>query len=143
MQCSIGGNLNGIPWLGEYASVSDAVSWNSKESGLDTGYSCNFQEFPLFESFFSTFMTVARELFLSPERHRFGLVVQRSLLSSLGVEEPISWSVMVHYAGCPSCSKMLKEVDDFKSFMQTDNSIVAEVSFCKIFSYFMKDCSSS
>ncbi|XP_031371659.1 uncharacterized protein LOC116187181 isoform X2 [Punica granatum] len=127
MQCSIAGEVNGIPWLGEFGSVTDAASWGSEEARLNTGYSCNFQEFQLFESFFLTFMTVARELFLPPERHRFGLVAERSLLPFLGVEEPKSWSLMIHYAGCPSCSKMLREVDDFKSSMQIDNSIVAEL----------------
>ncbi|KAK4798402.1 hypothetical protein SAY86_030728 [Trapa natans] len=127
MQCSIRGDINGIPWLGESRSVSDDVSWSSKESGLDSGYPCSLQEFPSFESFFSTFMTVARDLFLPPERHRFGLVVQRSLLSSLGIEEPISWSVLVHHAGCPGCAKMLKGVDDFNRFLQTEKSIVYEL----------------
>lgn len=129
MQCSIRGDLNGIPWLREFESASGAASWSSKETILDNGYSCSFQEFTLFESFFSTFMTVARELFLPPERQKFGLIVRRSLVSLLGVEEPNAWSVMVHYAECPSCSKMLNELDDFKSFMQFDNSIVVEVSF--------------
>lgn len=74
-------------------------------------------------------MTVARELFLPPEMLRFGLVSERSLLPFLGVEDSSPWLVMLYHAGCPTCSKILKEGDDLKTFIQLDKPVVTEVSF--------------
>lgn len=89
--------------------------------------SCTLQEFQQFDSFFSKFMIIAREFFLPPGRHRFGLVLERSMLSSLGLEDSGSWLAMLYIAGCPSCSKILEKEDDLKTFLQMDNSVVMEV----------------
>ncbi|KAJ6419641.1 hypothetical protein OIU84_029707 [Salix udensis] len=72
-------------------------------------------------------MTDVREFFLPPERHRFGLVSEKSLLSPLGVEDSGSWSVVLYYNGCPSCSRILKEGDDMKRVLQMEKSIVTEL----------------
>ncbi|KAJ6678161.1 TRANSPORTER putative (DUF179)-RELATED [Salix viminalis] len=64
---------------------------------------------------------------LPPERHRFGLVSEKSLLSPLGVEDSGSWSVVLYYNGCPSCSRILKEGDDMKRVLQMEKSIVTEL----------------
>lgn len=89
--------------------------------------SCTLQEFQQFDSFFSNFMIIAREFFLPTERHRFGLVLERSMLSSLGLDDPGSWLAMLYIAGCPSCSKILGKEDDLKNVLQMDNSVVMEV----------------
>lgn len=72
-------------------------------------------------------MNVAREFFLPPERHRFGLVFDRSLLQHLQVEESDSWLAMLYLAGCPSCSKILKEENDLRSVLHMVNGVVSEV----------------
>ncbi|KAF8015362.1 hypothetical protein BT93_H1001 [Corymbia citriodora subsp. variegata] len=127
-QCGIQDAFYGIPSFGESSLVNDSSTTDSTEDkrhGL--GVSCNFREFQQFESFFSKFMTAAREFFLPPERHRFGLITNRSLLLSLGVGEINSWSAMIHHAGCPSCSKYLEKQEDFERFLQMEDPAVAEL----------------
>lgn len=50
------------------------------------------------------------------------------MLSSLDVVHSSSWSTVLYFAGCPSCSKVLREGDDLKSALQMQNSLVLEVS---------------
>ncbi|WVZ04125.1 hypothetical protein V8G54_024931 [Vigna mungo] len=72
-------------------------------------------------------MTVVREFFLPPERNRFGLVSNRSMLSSLGVGDYGPWFVVQYQAGCSSCSNILKEEDDLNHVLQMNNYYVKEV----------------
>ncbi|KAJ6740601.1 TRANSPORTER putative-RELATED [Salix purpurea] len=132
MKCGMENGLGGIPWLGEFASVNDSAPLQETDSqdsvDLKPGaVSCSLEESQKFDSFFSSFMTDVREFFLPPERHRFGLVSEKSLLSPLGVEDSGSWSVVLHYNGCPSCSRILKEGDDMKRVLQMEKSIVTEL----------------
>uniref|UniRef100_A0A6N2LKR3 Thioredoxin domain-containing protein n=1 Tax=Salix viminalis TaxID=40686 RepID=A0A6N2LKR3_SALVM len=132
MKCGMENGLGGIPWLGEFASVNDSAPLQETDSqdsvDLKPGaVSCSLEESQKFDSFFSSFMTDVREFFLPPERHRFGLVSEKSLLSPLGVEDSGSWSVMLYYSGCPSCSRILKEGDDMKRVLQMEKSIVTEL----------------
>ena len=128
MKCGVENSFNGVPWLGEFSSANETAGFKEIEN-VSSGVvsSCNLQEFQQFDSFFSKFMIVAREFFLPPERHRFGLVSERSMLSSLGLENSGSWLAVLHVAACPTCSKILKEEDDLRSVLQMDNSVVMEV----------------
>ncbi|XP_030526751.1 uncharacterized protein LOC115738296 isoform X2 [Rhodamnia argentea] len=127
-QCGIQNGFYGITSFGELSSVNDSSTVDSTEDERHgAGVSCNFREFQQFESFFSKFMTAAREFLLPPERHRFGLITNRSLLLSLEVGEIDSWSAMIHYAGCPSCSKYLEKEEDFERFLQMEDPAVAEL----------------
>ncbi|KAL1550561.1 hypothetical protein AAHA92_18507 [Salvia divinorum] len=76
---------------------------------------------------FQKFIEVSREFFLPPEKYRYAVIHERSLLPLLNIEEPIFGSVTVQYAGCPSCSQVLKEVDDLKAILQSQPSPVSEV----------------
>ncbi|CAK7337957.1 unnamed protein product [Dovyalis caffra] len=132
MKCGMENGFGGIPWLGEFASVNDNASLQETDSqdavDLKPGAgSCSLEEFQKFDSFFSSFMTVVREFFLPPEKHRFGWVLERSLLSPLDVGDLGSWSVMLYYNGCPSCSRILKEGDGMKRVLQMEKSIVTEL----------------
>ncbi|KAL6981177.1 hypothetical protein U1Q18_022806 [Sarracenia purpurea var. burkii] len=139
MTCSVQDGVRGMPWLGEFGSVSESDFLEVKNTSPTVGISCSFEEFQRFDSFFSTFVSVAREFFLPPERFRFGLVPERSLLSSLGVEDSglglssldvsdsVSWSMILYVAGCPHCSRVLREGDDLKSALQMQNSLVVEL----------------
>lgn len=93
------------------------------------GLSCTLEEFKKFESFFSEFITSAREFFLPSERQRYGLISDSSLLSSLGVNDSGSWLLMVYFAGCPTCFKILREGDDLKSFLLMHNPLMKEVCY--------------
>jgi len=73
-------------------------------------------------------MTVVREFFLPPERNRFGLVSNRSMLSSLGVGDYGPWFAVQYQAGCSSCSNILKEEDDLNYVLQMNNYCVKEVN---------------
>ncbi|KAI5582158.1 hypothetical protein POPTR_007G070400v4 [Populus trichocarpa] len=132
MKCGMENGLRGIPWLGEFASVNDSAPLQETDSqdSVDlkpSAVSCSLEEFQKFDSFFSSFMTDVREFFLPPEKHRFGLVSEKSMLSPLGVGDSGSWSVMLYYNGCPSCSSILKEGDDMKRVLQMEKSIVTEL----------------
>eukprot|EP00268_Persea_americana_P058714 TRINITY_DN7133_c0_g1_i3.p1 TRINITY_DN7133_c0_g1~~TRINITY_DN7133_c0_g1_i3.p1 ORF type:complete len:997 (-),score=188.46 TRINITY_DN7133_c0_g1_i3:390-3188(-) len=70
---------------------------------------------------------MAREHFLPPERQRFGLVSKRSLLSFLGVENLDTWSLMLHFMGCPNCSKILSKQEEIKSAMLMHHTLAPEL----------------
>ncbi|XP_043695484.1 uncharacterized protein LOC122646075 isoform X2 [Telopea speciosissima] len=130
LTCEVKNGLNGIPWLERFSLANDSAPLlDSEFMTSDVGISCTFDEFQLFDSFLSKFTTTAREFFLPPERHRFGLVSDRALLSSLGVgdSDSYSWLVMLHYAGCPNCSEILKRGEDLRSVLQMHHSPVIEL----------------
>ncbi|XP_054825779.1 uncharacterized protein LOC129323201 isoform X2 [Prosopis cineraria] len=126
-ELGISNGFNGVPWLGTFTSMNDSVLEEAKEINSHVLPSCTLQEFEHFHSFFSKFMIYAREFFLSPERHRFGLVSERSILSSLGVGDSGSWFAVHYVDGCPSCLKVLKEEDDLKHALHLDNYFVKEL----------------
>ncbi|XP_057482113.1 uncharacterized protein LOC130769028 isoform X3 [Actinidia eriantha] len=138
LTCGAQNGVSGVPWLGEFSSLSDRDFLEAKNTSLNVGISCSFDEFQRFDSFFSKFMTVAREIFLPPERLKFGLVPERSLLSSLvdvsgsrlsflDVGDSDSWLMILYFAGCPTCSKVLREGDDLKSALHMQNSLFIEL----------------
>ncbi|XP_075658409.1 uncharacterized protein LOC142628234 isoform X3 [Castanea sativa] len=128
LKCGVENSFNGLPWLGQFSSVNETASFKEVENVSSSVLSsCTLQEFQQFDSFFSKFMIVAREFFLAPERHRFGLVSERSMLSSLGIEDSSSWLALLHVAACPTCSRILKEEDDLKDVLQMDSSVVMEL----------------
>ncbi|XP_028119984.1 uncharacterized protein LOC114317458 [Camellia sinensis] len=139
MTCGVQSGASGLSWLGEFSSVTEIDFLVAKNMSPTVGISCSFEQFQRFESFFSKFMTVAREFFLPPERLRFGLVPERLLLSSLGVGDSGSWfssldvgisgswSTILYFAGCPSCSKVLGEGDDLKIALQMQSSLLVEL----------------
>ncbi|XP_027354973.1 uncharacterized protein LOC113864927 isoform X2 [Abrus precatorius] len=106
------------PWLGEFTSVN---------YGPLEGSACSFDEFERFHSFYLKFMTAVREFFLPPERHRFGLVSDRSMLSSLGVGDSGPWFAVHYLAGCASCSNILKKEDDLNYVLQMNSYFVIEL----------------
>ncbi|ESR50760.1 hypothetical protein CICLE_v10030666mg [Citrus x clementina] len=127
MKCGIESGFSGIPWIDQFNLVNANDTHETEKAATGIGLSCNFEELERFELFFSKFVNAAREFFLPPERHSFGLVSNRSLLQYLGVEDSESWLAMLKFAGCPSCSKILKEGNDLKSVLQMDNGIVSEL----------------
>lgn len=127
LTCTVENGFSGIPLPGEFRSLNDSSFLETENIKPDVRFSCTFEEFQRFDSFFSKFITFAREFFLPPERQRYGLVSERSLLSSLGVEDSSSWLAMLYFSGCPGCSKFFKEGDDFKSLLQMHNSLVTEL----------------
>lgn len=143
LTCGVENGLNGVPWLG-------AFNWENETSPLledgDNGtgdeVSCTREEFQRFESFFLKFTTMAREHFLPPERQRFGLVSNRSLLSFLGVENLDTWSLMLHFMGCPNCSKILSKQEEIKSAMLMHHTLTPEVGLLiLLFGHHLFHCS--
>ncbi|CAN4123808.1 unnamed protein product [Withania somnifera] len=130
MDCGVDNLFSNMPWLSEFTLANSNSFPEAKNMSPNSGASCEVDEFQRFESFLPKFLTVSRDLFLPPERLRFGLVPDRALLSSLNVEDSGSWLVTLHFAGCPSCLKVLREGDDLKSFAKIQAWPVAEASFC-------------
>ncbi|XP_021770934.1 uncharacterized protein LOC110735096 [Chenopodium quinoa] len=96
------------PWVGEYSAENRTAS-TDEDMQPTSGTSCSFKEFSKFKSFFSKFMILARDMYLPPQRQRYGFVSDRSLLSTLGAEDFDQWSVIISYAGCLSCLRKFKD----------------------------------
>lgn len=133
LSCSIDDGFTRIPLPNQFTAVNNSLAKEAKNLTVNAGESCPSYEFQQFEVFFQKLITSAREFFLPPERFRFAMVRDRSLLPLLNIEEPSSWLVTVHFSGCPSCSKTLKEVDELRSMLQSQPSPVSEVSCLSCF----------
>ncbi|XP_019262201.1 PREDICTED: uncharacterized protein LOC109240038 [Nicotiana attenuata] len=127
MDCGVDNRFTEMPWLSEFTSANNSAFVAAENMSLNSGASCKIDEFQHFESFLPKFLTVARDLFLPPERLRFGLVLDKALLSSLNIKDSGSWLVTLHFAGCPSCLKVLREGDDLKAFAKIQAWPVAEL----------------
>lgn len=115
---------SGNPWPGEFSATNGSDFLES-----ENGVSCRFDEFQRFEVVFPKLMSVVKEFFLPPQKIRFGLVRDRSMLPVLGVQDSDPWFMMLYFTGCPSCSKVLKEGIDIRSALQMQASPVLEVCF--------------
>ncbi|KAJ8544654.1 hypothetical protein K7X08_003317 [Anisodus acutangulus] len=127
MDCGGDNLFSDMPWLREFTSANSSAFLAAENMSLNSGASCKIDEFQRFKSFLPKFLTLSRDLFLPPERLRFGLVPDRALLSSLNIEDSGSWLVTLHFAGCPSCLKILREGDDLKAFAKIQAWPVAEL----------------
>ncbi|GMI88437.1 hypothetical protein like AT3G19780 [Hibiscus trionum] len=130
LKCGVENGIAGIPWITEFSMVNDSVS--SRESDylkFGLGLSCTLKEYKQFDSFFSKLIDVRREFLVPPERLRFGLISHRSLMSLLDVEDSGTWVAVMYFKGCPGCSKVIKDEDDLKNALMTDNSVVRELQF--------------
>ncbi|XP_010557565.1 PREDICTED: uncharacterized protein LOC104826522 isoform X2 [Tarenaya hassleriana] len=128
MMCSLQSGFGGIPWVDEFSFVNgSAVSHEIGGVNLAFGQTCTFEHFERFSSFFSKLIDVSKEFSLPPEKHRFGLVTERSLVSSLGVGESDSWLAVLQLAGCPHCSKNLKVDKDIERLLKMENPIFREL----------------
>ncbi|XP_058730226.1 uncharacterized protein LOC131602203 isoform X2 [Vicia villosa] len=128
--CKVEHNINKgfceVPWLGDFISVNDG-RLGFMDQNSHNFHSCSYEEFEHFHSFYEKFMSAVKEFFLPPERHRFGLVSDRAMLSSLGVGDSGSWFAVHYLAGCSSCSHILKEEDDLNYVLQRNNHFVKEL----------------
>ncbi|CAJ1933809.1 unnamed protein product [Sphenostylis stenocarpa] len=115
------------PWLGEFTLLNYGPLEGSKDRNHHVLHSCSSEEFEHFHSFYLKFMTAVREFFLPPERNRFGLVSNRSMLSSLGVGDYGPWFAVQYQAGCSNYSNILKEEDDLNYVLQMNNYCVKEL----------------
>lgn len=131
LKSGIDNGFSHIDWPSEFTSVNE--SGEAENASLSAGDSSTSLEFQHFESFLHKFMKVAREFFLPPERIRFALIHERSLLPLLNIEDSGSWLMTVHFAGCLSCLKVIRDSDELRTVLQTQVSPVVEVSCTVIF----------
>lgn len=134
MKCGIDNGFGTVPLLSDFGSVNENAPFEETENlklGLVSSFQC--EDYQQFDSFFSKFMTVAKDFFLPSERHRVGLVSERSILSILGIQDSGSWMAVLYFAGCPSCLRMLNNEDDLNNVLKMDNPIVTEVSLFTIY----------
>ena len=107
----------------------------SSASGiLDYRTNCTSDKFQQFESFFSELSKVARDFSLSPERQRFGVVSEQTLMKFLSIGDPDGWQLLIHFSGFSSSSKVLKDANDLKLALQMHQSSVSEVTYTSYFS---------
>ncbi|KAL6527811.1 hypothetical protein OROMI_029622 [Orobanche minor] len=127
LSCARDDSFTGTFWLNQFSTVNNSLVKELENATVSAGKSCSLFELQQYELFFLKFIEVARDFFLPPEKYRFAVVRERSLLPLLNLEEPISGSVIVHFAGCPSCSQVLKEVDSLRTILQSQPSPVSEI----------------
>jgi len=126
--------------VGEFSAQNETVPLTDEDIHSTFEMSCSFEEYKKFESFFLKFLTVARDFYLPPQRQRYGLVSERLLLSPLGIEVSDQWCLIVSYAGCPGCLKVLKEGSHLHDAIERHDLPVMEVtsageqtlSFCQL-----------
>ncbi|CAM0956734.1 unnamed protein product [Alopecurus aequalis] len=118
--------LTGSPWKGGFTIANQSVSNQIKISSDENRKLCTEQKFQQFESFYAKLTALSREYFLPPEIVRFGLITDKSPLHSLDVvneSNSETWSLSVHYLGCPTCSVIAKEEDDLRSLLQSHHNL--------------------
>lgn len=134
MKCGIDNGFDTVPWFSHFGFVNESALFDETENLKHGGVSsCSLLDFQQFDSFFTKFMTVAKDFFLPSERHRAGLVSERSILSTLGIQESGSWLAVLYFAGCPSCLRILNKEDDLNNVLKMDNPMLMEVSLFIIY----------
>lgn len=128
LSCGRDDGFTGTSWLNQFSTVNNSLVKEAENASVHAGESCSLFELQQYKLFFQKFIEVARDFFLPPEKYRYSVVREITLLPLLNVEEPISGLVTVHFAGCPSCSQVLKEVDNLRTILQSQPSPVSEVS---------------
>ncbi|XP_015895839.3 uncharacterized protein LOC107429633 isoform X2 [Ziziphus jujuba] len=128
MKCGIDNGFDTVPWFSHFGFVNESALFDETENLKHGGVSsCSLLDFQQFDSFFTKFMTVAKDFFLPSERHRAGLVSERSILSTLGIQESGSWLAVLYFAGCPSCLRILNKEDDLNNVLKMDNPMLMEL----------------
>lgn len=121
-----GGQLTGSPWKGGFTIANGSLSDQSEISTDENRKLCTVQKFQQFESFYTKLTALSREYFLPPEKVRFGLITEKSLLPSLDIineGNSETWFLSVHYLGCATCSVTAKEGDDLRSLLQSHHNL--------------------
>lgn len=130
--CGSDVGFSGTSWLNQFSTVNNSLPKEVQNVTVSAGESCSLFELQQYKVSFQKFIEVAREFFLPPEKYRYAVIHERSLLPLLNIEEQIHGFVFVQFAGCPSCSQVLKEVDDLKAILQSQPSPVSEVNCISI-----------
>lgn len=139
LTCRVETERSGFPWFGEFSLANEITYLGIKDRTSNAGTACTSDKLQQFESFFSELNRVAREFFLSPERQRFGVVSERSLLKFLSLEDPEDWQLLIHFSGFPISSKILENVDELRVALQRRHSPIDEVVCAVTFSYVIYD----
>ncbi|XP_010689689.2 uncharacterized protein LOC104903363 isoform X1 [Beta vulgaris subsp. vulgaris] len=127
MSCDVQHGCSASSWVGEFSAENGTASPTDENEQRTFGTSCSFKEYSKFESFFSKFLVLARDFYLPPQRQRYGYVSDRSLLSTLGIEDSDQWSLIVYYAGCPGCLWKTKDENHIQNVLETNELPVTEL----------------
>jgi hypothetical protein len=127
------GDTASSAWELQFTLANQSVPEKTQNGECHKKPMCTIEEFQKYEIFYKEFISLAKEYFLPPERHRFSLVSSKSLLPYFGVENVEDWSVLVHFSGCPNCSVMLRDGDELRSILVNHHPLVKEVNFNFLF----------
>ncbi|KNA18142.1 hypothetical protein SOVF_073580 isoform A [Spinacia oleracea] len=127
MNCDVQHGCGESSWVGEFSAKNGTASPTNEDMQPTAGTSCSFKEYIKFKSFFSKFMALARDIYLPPQSQRYGFVSDRSLLSSLGIEDSDQWSLIISYAGCPGCLRKFKDEIHLQKALEMHDLPVMEV----------------
>lgn len=129
MNCDVQHGCGESSWVGEFSAKNGTASPTNEDMQPTAGTSCSFKEYIKFKSFFSKFMALARDIYLPPQSQRYGFVSDRSLLSSLGIEDSDQWSLIISYAGCPGCLRKFKDEIHLQKALEMHDLPVMEVTY--------------
>ena len=135
LTCGLEDGISGSHLHGGFTLANQSALNQNENRSVGYGKSCTMEEFQRFESIFTKFTAIAREHFLPPERQRFGLISERSLLPFLGVGSPETWLIILHSSACPNCSVIFQEEEDLRTILQNHHSLVIEVILLNLLSF--------
>ncbi|CAN6481752.1 unnamed protein product [Victoria cruziana] len=128
LTCGVANGRHGNDWPDEFTFTSmNNSSVGAGTGGDDPNVSCSHAEFQQYETFFSKLVTVARDNFLPPNKLRYGIISKKDLFWNLGIRDEVTWLLLLHFVGCPNCSRVFKDGDDLSSMLLTHHPLMIEL----------------
>eukprot|EP01018_Ginkgo_biloba_P011531 Gb_18229 [translate_table: standard] len=117
-----GKNMTGMSsWKGNGCPASE------DNDDLFHELSCTSDEYKYFEVLHTDLTKIARDNLLPPERQRFGLLSNRTMMCAVGLQLQHAWSLMLQFPDCPNCSKTFNRGGDLKEFVLASQPYVTEL----------------
>lgn len=100
---------------------------HSSSHALFYGSSCTQEEYNYFKVLYTNLSRIAMDNMLPPERQRFGLLSNRTVISALSIDAQQKSLLMLQFSDCPNCSKTFDRGDDLEEFLLTPHPLVTEL----------------
>lgn len=117
--------------IGTETNTTVVTNWqgsdHSSSHALFYGSSCTQEEYNYFKVLYTNLSRIARDNMLPPERQRFGLLSNRTVISALSIDAQQKSLLMLQFPDCPNCSKTFDRGDDLEEFVLTPHPLVTEL----------------
>lgn len=117
--------------IGTETNTTGVTNWqgshHSSSHALFHGSSCTQEEYNYFKVLYTNLSRIARDNMLPPERQRFGLLCNRTVISALSTDVQHKSLLMLQFPDCPNCSKIFDRGNDLEEFVLTPHPLVTEL----------------